>query len=130
MRFTLRRLRVLAIAPVAALVSACPEDIVGGTVCTADFRFGINVTVVDSVTNTAPASATLIARSGAYVDSVGPVQAQPSFGIVLPTAGERAGTYDLTVRSTGYRDWTKTGVTVTKGVCHVDQQAFTARLQR
>src|SRR5687767_10176086 len=36
----------------ALIVSACSSPLSGGRVCTDDFRYGLNVTVVDSVTNT------------------------------------------------------------------------------
>ena len=103
--------------------------------CTADYRFGLTVTVVDSVTSAPPASAVLLARSGAFVDSVGP--ATPVVGslngppvLVLSAAGERPGTYDLTVRAPGYRDWTRTGVEVTADECHVHGVPVTARLRQ
>jgi len=103
--------------------------------CTADFRYGLNVTIVDSVTSNPPASALLVARSGAFVDSVGPAAPQqwspngPPV-LLLSAAGERPGTYDLTVRATGYRDWTRAGVKVTADECHVRGVEVTARLQR
>jgi hypothetical protein len=50
--------------------------------------------------------------------------------LLLSSAGERAGTYDLTIRSPGYRDWTRTGVEVTKDQCHVRPVTLTARLQK
>jgi hypothetical protein len=119
----------------ALILSACGSSLSGGRVCTEDFRYGLNVTVVDSVTNAPPASAVLIARSGAFVDSVGPrtpmqfVQNGPPV-LLLSSAGERAGTYDLTVRSPGYRDWTRTGVEVTEDECHVRPITLSARLQK
>jgi hypothetical protein len=119
----------------ALILSACGSPLAGGRVCTEDFRYGLNVTVVDSVTNAPPASAVLIARSGAFVDSVGPrapmqfVQNGPLV-LLLSSAGERAGTYELTVRSPGYRDWTRTGVEVTEDECHVRPITLTARLQK
>ena len=120
----------------ALVLSACSGSAFTGPVgCTDDFRYGLNVTVVDSVTNAPPASAVLIARSGAFVDSVGPrapmqfVQNGPPV-LLLSSAGERAGTYDLTIRSPGYRDWTRTGVEVTEDECHVRPITLTARLQK
>lgn len=73
-------------------------------ICTTDFRFGLLVTVVDSVTGQPTASAVLIARTSGAVDSVGPRGPLPTTqngppALVLNAAGERAGTYDLTVRS-------------------------------
>lgn len=90
---------------------------------------------MDSVTAAPPASAVLIARSGSFVDSVGPVTPM-SFRLndppllVLNTAGERAGTYNVTVRSQGYRDWARNGIVVTADDCHVIATAVTALLQR
>lgn len=123
--------RVLA----AGLLSGCgvlPSD---SRVCTADFRFGLVVTVVDSLTGGPPTSAVLIARSGTFVDSVGPFTPQPVVlngppVLNLPAAGERAGTYDLTVRAPGYRDWTRTSVRVTSDECHVRRTVVTARVRR
>src|SRR5205814_101456 len=80
----------------------------------------LSVNVIDSATGLPPASASLVARSGVFVDSVGPI------GVIVPptlklySAGEHAGVYDLVVHSPGYRDWTQGGVQVTSGVCHVN----------
>jgi hypothetical protein len=101
--------------------------------CTTEYRYGLNVTVIDSITLKPPASATLIATSGAFQDSVGPMQPVPQHAndstiLILSTAGERAGTYDITVRSPGYRDWTQRGIRVTANACHVNPIFVTARL--
>jgi hypothetical protein len=125
--------RFLSFAAGALLLAGC-DPVTSDFNCTADFRFGLNVTVVDSVTNAPPASAVLIARTGAVVDSVGPATPQQLVlngppVLLLGAAGERPGTYDLTVRAPGYRDWTRNGVTVTADECHVRSVAVTARLQ-
>lgn len=103
-------------------------------VCTTEARPGIIVTVVDSVTGDPPATATFIARSGAYVDSVmrsrAPIVVNGSPVLLIGTAVERPGTYDIVVRSPGYREWTRTGVRVTGDQCHVHLTELTARLQR
>jgi len=94
--------------------------------------FGLQVTVVDFATGAAPSSATLIAQTTAAVDSVGPQSPEPTTGaLAFYAAMERAGTYTLTVRSPGYRDWVRTGVQVTTTTdgCHVNQTRITARLQ-
>lgn len=125
--------RILSFGAGALLVAGCGP--LTSVACTADFRYGLNVTVVDSVTNAPPASALLVARTGTVVDSVGPVAPQPLVlngppTLQLAAAGERPGTYDLTVRAPGYREWTRTGVKVTADECHVRGIALTARLQR
>ena len=120
----------------ALLLSGCDSPLEEDfDVCTPNYVMGLNVDVVDSVTTAPPASALLIARSGAFVDSVGPLPSYQAwengpFVLRLSAAGERAGTYDLTVRSPGYRDWTLMGVKVTADGCHVRPVAVTARLRR
>ena len=127
--------RLVSFCAGAVVLSACTSSLDGIPVCTDDFRHGLSVTVVDSVTSAPPASAVLIARSGAFVDSVGPATPHPVVQngppvLLLFSAGERAGTYDLTVRAPGYRDWTRNGVNVTEDECHVRLTEVTARLQQ
>lgn len=121
----------LPLCAAALLLAACRTPI-SSRACTANYVFGLSVTVVDSTTGGPPASALLIARNGAFVDSVGPrepVSYVTGPFLVLDAAGEREGTYDVTVRAQGYRNWTRTGVRVTAGECHVHPVALTARLQ-
>ena len=127
--------RLLCICAGALALGACRSSpsFYGG--CTDVLVYGLNVTVVDSLTNAPPSSATLIAQSGTYVDSVGPqtpfiVGQQGQQQLLVSAAGERPGTYDLTVRSPGYLAWTRAGVQVTANDCHVDPVALTARLQK
>lgn len=98
--------------------------------CTPSIERGLFVTVVDDVTGAPPSSATLVAQSGEYVDSAGPVAPLPGSLLVLSAVPERAGTYDLTVRSPGYPAWTRTGVQVTADQCHVRRVDVTARLRK
>jgi hypothetical protein len=104
-------------------------------VCTDEFRYGLQITVVDSTTLSPPSSATLLARSGTFTDSLGPqapflVNNHGVRVLMLWTAGERVGTYDVTVKSPGYRDWVRSGITVTANECHVNEISITAKLQR
>jgi len=95
---------------------------------------GLRVAVVDSITLSPPAEATLVARSPAFVDSIGPVE--PSRvtttqrdTLVLYAAVDRPGTYSVQVRSPGYSEWLRTTVAVTADACHVRTVTLTARLQ-
>ena len=77
--------------------------------CTLEFRYGLSVTVADSVAGTPPPSATLVARSGTFVDSIapiGPIDVDGHSVLLFISAGERPGFYDLVVHSPGYKDWT------------------------
>ena len=100
-------------------------------ICTANFVFGLEVTVQDSSTGAPAASgAQLIARDGAWADTVGFPADRPDLdGLPLVSAGERAGTYAVTVRKAGFRDWQRSGIVVTADECHVHPVKLTARLQ-
>jgi len=87
---------------------------------------GLRVDVVDSVSGAgvAPAAgARVIARAGAYADTA----LLQSSRVAL--AYERAGTYTLVVEHPAYRPWTRGGVGVRDGACHVVPTVLTARLQ-
>lgn len=102
-------------------------------VCTTEARAAINLTVVDSLTGQPAAFTGLFARAvdGTYADSTTNFFTNPGNGTVAAgLAYERKGTYTVTVRAAGYQDWTKTGVNVTAGECHVNGAVLTARLVR
>lgn len=100
-------------------------------VCTQEFRPGLAVYVNDSLTKAGSASgASLVVRDGNYKDSVAAPGARPDLNTFpLFAAGERAGTYQVTVTKTGYAAWVKSDVRVTANQCHVNTVTLTALLQ-
>lgn len=48
---------------------------------------------------------------------------------MLMSAGERPGTYTVTVSKPGFRDWQRAGIVVTADECHVHPVELSARLQ-
>lgn len=117
-------LSVLAVAGCDLLDSSA-------TICTANFVFGLVVAVQDSSTGAPAASgAQLIAQDGTWADTVGFPPSRPDLDAQpLVSAGERAGSYAVTVRKAGFQDWQRTGVVVTADECHVHPVELTARLQ-
>ena len=102
-------------------------------ICTLDFRYGLNVAVVDAATGAAiPKPLLVIATDGAFADTAqfardpGPLPAFASW----PLVGERAGRYTVRVRAAGYREWQQADVVVTRDVCHVIPVSLTARLTK
>ena len=91
------------------------------------------VGVQDSVSGAGiAAGSTIVVKDGAFVDSlvVAPNRTDLNNAQVHPAnVFERAGTYDITVRRSGYATWTRSGVSVTRGRCHVQTVSVTARLQ-
>lgn len=108
---------------------ACSESTL--PVCTDEFRPGLVVYVKDSVTKAGVASgASLVVREGSYKDSVAAPNSSPDVdNYPLLAAGERSGTYQVTVLKTGYTAWVKNNVLVTSNRCHVNTVNLTALLQ-
>lgn len=99
----------------------------GGENCTADYRYGLTVVVLDSVTGaSATDSAVVTAQDGMYIDTL----ALSFDSLAFVGAGERSGRYAITVVKPGYRDWVRTGVRVGEDGCHVRGVSVEARLQR
>ena len=125
-----RRLVVAAAAAVFAF---------GATACIGPFEscddvgnFGIQITVVDSVTGKAPVgTALLVLTEGEYTEAA-QATLQVSNGIlVVAGAHERPGTYSLRITVPGYQPWTASGVRVSEsGRCdNVETVKLTARLR-
>jgi hypothetical protein len=101
--------------------------------CTAVAVAGINVQVLDDATGLGLSFNNLWARArdGNFTDS-----SMVAFTIaanaprVFGLAYERAGTYEVTVRASGYREWKQSNVVVTSDQCHVVPVRLTARLER
>ncbi|GLC23533.1 PEGA domain-containing protein [Roseisolibacter agri] len=131
---SLRRSRLAPLlgAALLPLVAACRLITGDDTVCTLSFEPGIVLTVLDSTSRAqVSVGAVIVAREGAYADSIRlPVAPPGAMPAPVGLAGERAGTYEVTVESPGYRPWRRTGVRVTEGRCHVNTVALTALLQR
>ena len=93
--------------------------------CTLMAEPGIVVEVVDRDTGAFIAwEATGNVRDGAYVDTLHAYESDRS----LAGAYERAGTYDITVTHIGYQDWSRFGVEVTGGTCHVHTERVIAEM--
>ena len=100
-----------------------------GVTCTSEARFGIVVTVRDSVTgNVVPGPVVVTARDGSYAETAGPPFSNGVDSFVL--AVERKGRYDVSVQAPDYRTWVRTGVQVTADECHVHTVQLQARLQK
>ncbi|HEX7243420.1 MAG TPA: carboxypeptidase-like regulatory domain-containing protein [Longimicrobiaceae bacterium] len=127
----MRRSFVLAsLAALVPLLTACPENPIGGYVCTTDIRPAVMVRLADARTGAALEAngATLTVRDGAFVDSVHVGHQFPEH-IMGGVAWERPGRYDVTVRKPGYREWEARGVRVQKDECHVRTVTLEARLE-
>ena len=115
-----RSLGVLA----AGLSTGCLEP----SACTAHIEWGLRVQVRDSVTGIpAGVGATVIAVDGSYNETL---RSYPELdSLTFYGAGEREGTYLVRVTKDGYRTWSRSGIVVRDGGCHVIPVTVQASLQ-
>lgn len=117
--------RIGLLACIAAGFSGC----LGGTNCTTVFIYGLNITVVDAASQTPVCDAQIVARDGAYSETL---TMQPAGSCVYLGAGERTGTYSLTVTRAGYTTVTRAAPVVRDDSdgCHVVGVTDTVSLTR
>lgn len=96
------------------------EDI--GLVCTAEFVYGLNISLFDSVSGE-PLSICDVNYSiteGEYLDESDPNDFDRCDVITsILGAGERTGVYDIEIEKAGFEPWTTEGVIVNGDECHV-----------
>ncbi len=107
--------RLALLAALVAILPGCGDHSVVRA-CTADYVFGLSISVTDAAPAAPVGGVAAEIRDGSWVD--------PQLAVVGNTvmgAGERPGVYAITIRKSGYADWTKGGVTVrmTSDGCHV-----------
>ncbi len=123
----------LALAGLALVLTGCretpPTEV--PVVCTMEFRYGLGVRVKDSLSGAWIASgSTIVVRDGTYADSVVVPANRPDLDAGISSfAGERAGSYSVSVRRAGYTDWLQSTIVVTKDECHVKPVGITAQLR-
>ena len=120
---------LLAAAALGLAACAVPSD--PNYACTAVFVPGVTVTITDSLTGTIAGmtGAWAAAREGTYSDSAAALSLPSQ--LVVNLAGERVGTYVVSVGATGYKTQSTSGVTVVKpDACHVKTVLINARLVR
>lgn len=97
--------------------------IVGPEACTAEFVYGIEVTVTDRDSG----QSVVNGLSGTTVED-GVVSDMMAFGNRLYGAGENAGLHAVIVNAPGYQQWSADRVRVEDGRCHVSTTELDAAL--
>lgn len=99
----------------------------GETNCTDQFVYGLHVSVKNAVTNAVLQEGVLVkATDGSYVETL---QTEGNSSTVFVGAGERAGSYILTVSKDGYETFTSEVITLKRDECHVISKEVTVALQ-
>ena len=109
------------------LVTTSCEDIDDRIVCTTQFVYGLNVIVLDSSTgNPIFQDIEVKAVDGTYQEIL---ELVPGLEYAFVGAGERAGTYVVSITKAGYQSYTSAPIVLTRDECHVIPQSLTVNLQ-
>ena len=122
------RLSLLSVGVVilGLAVSACGDPVEPPIGCTEQFVYGIGIQIVDATSGAQRAAgSTLTVREGAYEEVVTQVWGNNT----MVAAGERAGTYTVTVVRDGYQTWSQFDLEVGENECHVIPVTLLAELQ-
>ena len=107
--------------------SSCDDNDDNQIFCTDQFVYGLNVIVLDAVTgNPIFQDIEVKAVDGTYQEIL---ELVPSSEYAFVGAGERAGTYVVTVTKAGYQTYTSAPIVLTRDECHVIPQSLTVNLQ-
>jgi hypothetical protein len=105
--------------------TACESDLV----CTAEARFGVNISVRNAVTQQPVLQGVRGAlHEGSYVDSLQLFTDIEGNIHYLAGALQRAGTYRIELVAGGYQNWSRSNVRVTADRCGVTTVSVTADL--
>jgi hypothetical protein len=127
MRVSILAVVLLAVGGAGCMGSDSPR-MPGGVACTAQFVYGLAVTVLDRATGQRVCDAEVVAVAGSYREALsafGPPDACTYAG-----AGERADVYELRASRPGFRPATVTGIRVGADECHVIPARVTVELER
>jgi len=105
-------------------IGDCITIIPDPIVCTDQFVYGITVTVLSEDGGDPITDAVLTLRDGSHTEVMEEVNDGQYVG-----AGERAGSYTLTIEKTGYEDRAIGDLVVTEDECHVIPLSRTYTLQ-
>ncbi len=110
---------------VTLFLVGCPP-IFDGVICTEIFAYGLNATVTDG--NGDPvAGATLTLVEGDYTETMIEIDPMGQTGVYVG-AGERAGTYSLTIEAEGFDTITLDDIAIDADECHVIPVGLTLSL--
>jgi hypothetical protein len=123
-------IRPLLVVAASMLAAACSLTGPGG--CNLVLVSAVRVTVRDAQTHLPPEPAsTLVIVDGTYKDSVVSAAGSATQPREMFAGDGRPGTYEILVRTSGYADWTRSGVVVSGDHCgHPNTAKLTADVSR
>lgn len=123
----MKKLFLFLLCAPLVISSSCESSDDDPIFCTDEFVAGLHVTVLDAANGQPLVDGVEIkAADGTYLETL---QLESGLEYLFKGAGERVGTYTVTVTKNGYQTYTSTPIVVTRDVCHVITQSLTVNLQ-
>ena len=107
---------LIAIVSFMLLLGSCEDKESENIICTLNFVNGLDINLIEKSTgNSITGNAQIVAKDGNYSETMQNIENNVSF----TGAGERKGTYILTVTSDNYKTFISDPITVNADECHV-----------
>ena len=124
------RAYTIILAFLTATVCSCDIHDQVGASCSDEYVYGVRVDLLcPGLNGIAEWSGTVELTAPGYTEELSVHATTEADRLVAYGAGERPGTYTLTVESSGYNTWQREGIPVSENVCHVDQVTVAVELE-
>lgn len=109
-----------------SLLLSCEEQNEEPVTCTLEFVYGLHITLIDANTKESITdNITVVIKDGDYEEVLQTIESSTHFF----GAGERSGTYTVTVTSDNYKTFVSEPILVTSNECHVKTVSKTFELE-
>lgn len=116
--------KIILLLTILSIFTSCNEENNEDVICTLEFVYGINITLIDAETKTdITENVKVVITDGNYEEIL-----QGGIGTFYG-AGERAGTYTITITSDDYKTFVSEPIVVTANACHVIPVSKTFELE-
>ncbi len=124
--------RLLSVVFFFVLVGTSGCDINdAGFMCSDEYVYGVRADIVcPGLSDSSEWSGEVRLSSQGYEEELNVLPTHEDGRFVALGAGERPGTYKLTVEASGYKPWELEGIRVSEKTCHVDQVSVTVELEK
>jgi hypothetical protein len=117
---------LIAIVSFMLMLSSCEDNESENIICTLNFVNGLDISLIEKSTgNIITGNVKIVAEDDNYTETMQSSENNASF----TGAGERKGTYILTVTSDNYKTFISESITVNADECHVFTESRTFELE-
>ena len=125
----IKYIRILAVFALIA-ITGCDIFEETGAMCSDEYVYGVRADIqLPNTTGNPEWSGAVRLTTMGYDEELTVLPTAEGGRFVTFGAGERPGTYKLTVEISGHKKWERADIVVSDNVCHVDQAKVTVQLE-